>query len=58
MKDQKWIPQANEIVSWGCDTVKVISSNFCGKVSVKMLQQDGNGEIVKDIDISELQQIA
>ena len=57
MENQNWIPKVNEIVSWGCDAVQVMTMNFAGKVAIKMLHSNDKGKIVRNIDISELQPI-
>ncbi len=57
MENQNWIPKVNEIVSWGCDAVQVMTMNFGGKVTIKMLHSNDKGKIVRNIDISELQPI-
>ena len=54
MKNQDWIPNVNEVVTWGCDAVRVMSMNFGGKVVIKMMD---SGKLVRNIDISQLQSI-
>jgi hypothetical protein len=55
MEGKNWIPNVNEIVSWGCDAVEVMSVNFGGKANIKMVE---TGKYVKSVDISEFQKIA
>jgi len=52
MKNTIWIPEVNEIVSWGCDIARVMKVNFAGKCSIKL---EHNKKIVRDIDISQLE---
>lgn len=54
---RNWIPKVNEVVSWGCDAVKVVSINFGGKVAIKMLHPNDKGAIVTNIDVNELEPI-
>lgn len=58
LKELNWIPNAGEIVGWGCEAVKVVSVNMGGKAIVKSLDPNKNGRIIKNIDVSQLHLIA